>query len=141
MVEPSPLQVGQDVTVCICPRKVFCTFLTCPLPLQVLQVCILPLSFAPLPLHVLQVTYFLTLIFFEVPFAISSKFSFSFTRKLVPLCPVDLLPPPPLRPLSPPPPKKPPKISSPKISPNWLKISSILPACPPPNPPVPGAKA
>src|SRR5258705_4294169 len=46
IVDPSPLQVGQVVTVCICPRKVFCTRLTWPLPPHVLQVCTLPLSFA-----------------------------------------------------------------------------------------------
>src|SRR5688572_12320341 len=62
MVEPSPLQAGQVVTVCICPKNVLVTFLTWPLPPQVLQVCILPLSFAPLPLQVLQPTYFFTLI-------------------------------------------------------------------------------
>src|SRR5436853_6016732 len=49
---PSPLQVGQVVTVCICPRKVLVTLRTCPLPPQVPQVCTLPLSFAPLPLQV-----------------------------------------------------------------------------------------
>src|SRR5688572_14429583 len=54
IVDPSPLQEGQVETVCICPRKVFCTLLTWPLPPHVLQVCILPLSFAPLPLQVLQ---------------------------------------------------------------------------------------
>src|SRR5215213_6207453 len=70
MVVPSPLQAGQVVTVCICPRKVLVTFLTCPLPPQVEQVCTLPLSFAPLPLQVLQGTYFFTLIFLVTPFAI-----------------------------------------------------------------------
>src|SRR5215470_14775437 len=49
IIVPSPLQVGQVVTVCICPRKVFVTRRTCPLPPQVPQVCTLPLSFAPLP--------------------------------------------------------------------------------------------
>src|SRR5882672_11080611 len=62
-VEPSPLQVGQVVTVCIWPRKVLVTLRTWPLPPQVEQVCTLLLSLAPLPLQVLQPTYFLTLIF------------------------------------------------------------------------------
>src|SRR5689334_13002874 len=66
-VEPSPLHVGQVVTVCICPRNVLVTFLTWPLPPQVPQVCTLPLSFAPLPLQVLQVTYFFTLMFLVTP--------------------------------------------------------------------------
>src|SRR5690349_18436590 len=71
-VEPSPPQVGQVVTVCICPRKVLVTFLTWPLPPQVPQVCTLFLSFAPLPLQTLQVTYFFTFIFLVTPLAISS---------------------------------------------------------------------
>src|SRR3954471_10300714 len=49
MVVPSPLHVGQVVTVCIWPRKVLLTFLTCPLPPQVPQVCTLFLSLAPEP--------------------------------------------------------------------------------------------
>src|ERR1700757_4968788 len=60
IVVPSPLQAGQVVTVCIWPRKVFCTFLTCPLPPHVVQVCTLFLSFAPLPLQVVQGIYFFT---------------------------------------------------------------------------------
>src|SRR5687767_9403841 len=64
IVEPSPLQVGQVVTVCICPRKVFVTRRTCPLPPQVLQICTLPLSLAPLPEQVLQPTCFFTFICF-----------------------------------------------------------------------------
>src|SRR6185369_12103441 len=63
MVVPSPLQVGQVVTVCIWPKKVLVTLRTWPLPLQVWQVCTLPLSLAPLPPQVLQLTYFFTLIF------------------------------------------------------------------------------
>src|SRR5688572_11272070 len=127
IVTPSPLQVGQVVTVCICPKNVFCTLLTCPLPPQVLQVCTLPLSFAPEPLQVVQGTCFFTLIFLVTPFAISSYVSFSFTRRLLPLIP--RLRPPPLR-ARPPPPKRLPKRSSPNISPNWLKISSMF--IPPP---------
>ena len=65
-------EVGQVVTVCICPRKVFCTRRTWPEPLQVLQVWILPLSLAPLPLQVVQVTCFFTLICLVTPLAISS---------------------------------------------------------------------
>src|ERR1035437_5765017 len=72
ITEPSPLQVGQVFTVCICPRKVFCTLRTCPFPPQVLQVCILFLSFAPEPPQVLQAMYFFTFIVFVAPFAISS---------------------------------------------------------------------
>src|SRR6476646_10957438 len=64
IVDPSPLQVGQVVTVCICPRKVLVTFLTWPLPPQVEQFCTLPLSLAPLPPQTLQPTYFLTFILF-----------------------------------------------------------------------------
>src|SRR6478735_4001340 len=84
IVLPSPLQVGQVVTVCICPRKVLVTFLTCPLPPQVIQFCTLPLSLAPDPAQVVQETYFFTLIFLETPLAISSKFNFNFTRRLLP---------------------------------------------------------
>src|SRR5688572_23670828 len=76
IVFPSPLHAGQVVTVCICPRKVFCTLLTWPLPPQVPQVCTLFLSFAPEPLQVLQETYFFTLTVLVVPLAISSKFTF-----------------------------------------------------------------
>src|SRR5687767_1006995 len=72
IVVPSPLQVGQVVTVCICPKNVFWTFLTWPLPPQPVQVCTLPLSFAPLPSQVEQGVYFFTLMFFVTPFAISS---------------------------------------------------------------------
>ena len=72
MVDPSPWQFGQVDTVCICPRKVFWTRRTCPLPPQVPQDCILPLSFAPLPLQVVQGTCFLTLMFLVTPLAISS---------------------------------------------------------------------
>src|SRR5436190_14218996 len=71
MVVPSPLQVGQVVTVCICPRKVLVTRLTCPVPPQVAQVCIEALSLAPLPVHTWQVMCFLTLIFLLAPLAIS----------------------------------------------------------------------
>ena len=72
MVVPSPLQVGQVVTVCIWPRKVLVTLFTCPLPPQVPQVCTLLLSFAPLPLQVVQTTCFFTFTFLVVPLAISS---------------------------------------------------------------------
>src|SRR6201986_3327882 len=71
-MDPSPLQVGQVVTVCICPRKVLLTRRTWPLPPQVEQVWTLFLSFAPLPLQVVQETYFFTLIFLVTPLAISS---------------------------------------------------------------------
>src|SRR4029079_9990649 len=64
IVVPSPLQVGQVVTVCICPRKVLVTRRTCPLPPQVPQVVTLPLSLAPLPEQVVQTTCFFTLICF-----------------------------------------------------------------------------
>src|SRR5688572_9861675 len=131
IVEPSPLQLGQVLTVCICPRKVFCTLLTCPLPPHVLQVCTLPSSFAPFPPHVLQATCFFTLIFFVTPFAISSYESFNLMRRLLPLIPRFRWPPR----LRWPPPNMFPKRSSPKISPNWLKISSMF--IPPPYPPLP----
>src|SRR6185295_15232563 len=49
IVLPSPLHVGQVVTVCICPKKVLVTRRTWPLPPHVPQVWTLPLSFAPLP--------------------------------------------------------------------------------------------
>src|SRR5437868_15242689 len=84
IVLPSPLQAGQVVTVCICPKKVFCTLLTWPLPPQVPHVCTLFLSFAPEPLHVPHETYFFTLTVLVVPFAISSKFTFIFIRRLLP---------------------------------------------------------
>src|SRR5450432_1431295 len=72
IVVPSPLQVGQVVTVCIWPRKVLLTRLTCPLPPQVPQVWTLALSLAPLPWQVPQATCFFTFIFLLTPFAISS---------------------------------------------------------------------
>src|ERR1700722_6355517 len=71
-MEPSPLQVGQVVTVCIWPRKVLLTLRTWPLPPQVVQVWTLLRSLAPLPLQVVQETYFLTLMFLVTPLAISS---------------------------------------------------------------------
>ena len=84
-VLPSPLHVGQVFTVCICPKKVLVTFFTCPEPLQVPQVCILSLSFAPLPPQVEQSTCFFTFTCLLTPFAISSKFIFNLIRKLLPL--------------------------------------------------------
>src|SRR5882762_7739516 len=71
-VVPSPLQVGQVVTVCICPKKVLVTRLTWPLPPQVPQVCTLPLSLAPLPAQVVQTTCFFTFTLLVTPLAISS---------------------------------------------------------------------
>src|ERR1700721_2270491 len=50
-MEPSPLQVGQVVTVCIWPRKVLLTRRPWPLPPQVEQVWTLFLFLAPLPLR------------------------------------------------------------------------------------------
>ncbi len=82
IVVPSPLQVGQVVTVCICPKKVFCTFLTCPLPPQVPQVCTLFLSFAPLPLQVAHDTYFLNLYSFSGAFCHLLKIQFYFDSKI-----------------------------------------------------------
>src|SRR5690606_20696651 len=89
---PSPLQVGQVLVVCICPRIVFVTRLTDPLPLHVLQVLKEDLSFAPEPSHDLQTTFLFTFIFFSTPFAISSKVSFTLIRRLLPLA--TLRPPP-----------------------------------------------
>src|SRR5882724_8752333 len=92
MVVPSPLQVGQAVTVCICPRKVLLTRFTWPLPPQVEQVCMLLLSLAPLPPQVWHTTYFFTFTLRVTPLAISSYDSFSFIRRLLPRTP-RLLPP------------------------------------------------
>jgi hypothetical protein len=44
---------------------------TCPDPWQVEQFEILCESAAPVPSHTVQVSYFVTLIFFSAPFAIS----------------------------------------------------------------------
>ena len=85
IVVPSPLQVGQVLVVCIWPKMVLVTLLTAPLPPQVLQVEKEFLSFAPDPSQVLQRICLLTLIFFSIPLAISSKVSFTLIRRLVPL--------------------------------------------------------
>src|SRR5690606_18131891 len=125
---PSPLQVGQVLVVCICPKMVLVTRLTDPEPPHVLQVWYDDLSLAPVPLQVRQTTCLFTFIFFSTPLAISSKVSLTLMRRLVPLGirrpPLELLPPP----------KKLSKgLPLPKISPNWLKISSIFMPAPPPK--------
>src|SRR5690606_15070017 len=97
---PSPLQVGQVLVVCICPRMVLVTRRTDPAPPQVPQVLNEDLSFAPDPSQVLQTMLLLTFIFFSTPLAISSKVNFTFIRRLLPL---ETLRPPPLD--WPPPPK------------------------------------
>jgi hypothetical protein len=73
MVEPSPLQVGQVLVVCIWPKIVLVTLRTAPDPPQVLQVWKDDLSFAPVPSQVLQTICLLTFIFFSAPLAISSS--------------------------------------------------------------------
>src|SRR5690606_41623218 len=82
---PSPLQVGQVLVVCICPRIVFVTRRTAPVPPQVRQVWNDDLSRAPLPSQVGQMICLLTLIFFSVPLAISCSVSLTLIRRLVPL--------------------------------------------------------
>src|SRR6202012_6269946 len=72
ITEPSPLQVGQVLVVCIWPSMVLVTRRTAPWPPQVLQVWKLDLSLAPVPSHVLQTICLFTFIFFSVPLAISS---------------------------------------------------------------------
>src|SRR5437868_4813735 len=103
MVEPSPLQVGQVLVVCIWPNMVFVTLRTAPEPPQVLQVWNDDRSLAPVPSHVLQTICLFTFIFFSVPLAISSRVSLTLIRRLLPR--VTRRPPalPPWRP----PPKKP----------------------------------
>src|SRR5690554_1154312 len=103
---------------------VFVTRLTEPVPEQVEQVWKEDLSFAPEPSQVLQTIFLFTLIFFSTPLAISSRVSFTLIRKLLPR--ITRRPPPPRE-------RDPPKKlskglppSPPKISPNWLKISSIF---------------
>src|ERR1700761_2717525 len=127
MVVPSPLQVGQVLVVCICPKMVFVTRRTAPDPPQVLQVWKDALSFAPVPSQVLQGICLLTFIFFSVPLAISSSVKRTLIRRLLPRA--TRRPPPPWRP--PPPPKKPSNgLPPPKISPNGLNMSFI--SMPPP---------
>src|SRR5476651_49084 len=131
MVEPSPLQVGQVLVVCIWPSMVLVTLRTAPEPPQVLQVEKDDWSFAPVPSQVRQTTCLFTFIFFSAPLAISSRVKRTLIRRLLPRA-TRLPPPPPWRP--PPPPKKPsnglPPL--PKMSPNWLKISFISIPGPPP---------
>jgi len=69
---------------------------TCPDPWQVEHVDMLEASAAPVPLHESQASYFVTFSFFSVPAAISSRVSFTFTLRLVPLLTLFplLLPPP-----------------------------------------------
>src|ERR1700761_3706279 len=102
MIEPSPLQVGQVLVVCIWPSIVLVTRRTAPWPPQVLQVWNDDLSFAPVPSQVLQIICLLTLIFFSAPLAISSTVRRTFIRKLLPratrLPPLLCLPPPPKKP-------------------------------------------
>src|SRR5690606_3733815 len=81
---PSPLQVGQVLVVCICPRMVLVTRLTAPVPPQVRHVLNEDLSFAPEPSQVEQTTCLLTFIFFSAPLAISLSVSFTLIRRLVP---------------------------------------------------------
>ena len=133
--EPSPLQVGHVLVVCIWPNMVLVTRRTAPLPPQVRQVLTDDLSFAPEPLQLWQTTCLFTFIFFSTPLAISSRVSLTLMRKLLPRATrrpprVDCPPPKKLSKGLPPPP--------PKISPNWLKISSMFmfPA-PPEGPPCP----
>src|SRR5690606_12721454 len=126
---PSPLQVGQVLVVCICPRMVLVTRRTAPVPPQVRQVLNDDLSFAPVPSQVEQTTFLLTLIFFSAPLALSLSVSFTLMRRFDPFA--TRRPP-----RCPPPPKKlsnglPPP---PKMSPNWLNMSSMF-MPPPPNPP------
>src|ERR1700761_9270901 len=56
ITEPSPLQVGQVLVVCIWPSMVLVTRRTAPEPPQVLHVWNDDLSLAPLPSQVLQTT-------------------------------------------------------------------------------------
>src|SRR5690606_1352017 len=126
---PSPPQALQVLVVCIWPKMVLVTRRTVPDPPQFRHVWTDDLSRAPLPSQEEQVTCLLTLIFFSTPLAISSSVSLTLMRRLVPL---DTRRPP----WRPPPPKKlskglPPP---PKISPNWLNMSSIF-MPPPPKPP------
>src|SRR5690606_28276919 len=117
-------------------RMVFVTRRTVPDPLQVEHVLNAAPFLAPVPLHGLQETFLLTLIFFSTPEAISSRVSLTRIRKLLPR-----------EPRRPPPEFDPPKKLSkglppaapPKISPNWLNMSSMFmpPWPPPPNPPPP----
>src|SRR6187402_3087448 len=84
ITEPSPLQVGQVLVVCIWPNMVLVTRRTAPWPPQVLQVWKDDLSLAPVPSQVLQSTCLFTLIFFSVPLAISSSVNLTLIRKLLP---------------------------------------------------------
>src|SRR5471032_861436 len=128
MVEPSPLQVGQVLVVCIWPNMVLVTLRTAPEPPQVLQVCTDDLSFAPVPSQVLQTICLF--IFISVPLAISSRVNLTLMRRLLPRV---TRRPPALPPCLPPPKKPSNGLPPPNISPNWLNMSSIF--IPPPPPP------
>merc|ERR1711974_561381 len=65
-----------------------------------------------------------TFIFFSTPFAISSSVSFTLILRLLPF--TRRCPPPPKPPPKPEKPPPPPPNAPPKISPNWLKVSSIF---------------
>ena len=136
MTVPRPPQVGHTEAVCICPKKLLTVCTTWPRPWQVGQVSVEPSS-EPLPWQCVHATYLLTLIFFFVPWAISCRLSFTFTRRLEPRCltvPPRLPPPKPPKPLKPPPPKSKPR-------PNTLFRMSLRSKSPkPPKPPPPLAE-
>src|SRR5690606_8161167 len=92
---PSPLQLGHVLLDTIWPSIVFTTFLTCPFPPHMVQVCKEVPFFAPFPLHVPQVTCLFTLIFFSTPLAISSRFNLSLIRRFDPFLLRDCPPPEP----------------------------------------------
>ena len=122
----------------LCPRKVFITLFTWPVPWQAGQVLMSEAFFVPFPPHSLQGTFFSMVISFSAPRAISSRVIFTRTlmsRPLLTLCEGPSSPPKPLpNPLNPPnpPPKrlfrmsfrspKPPLKSGPACPP--------IPACP-----------
>ena len=73
MVSPLPWQVGQVVTLTIEPRKVWRTWRTSPLPLQVAQRTGVVPGSAPLPRQVGQVSWRVTCTSFSAPAMLSSK--------------------------------------------------------------------
>src|SRR5688572_26224397 len=98
---------------------VLVTLLTCPAPLHVEHLLKADPFWAPEPLHELHATALFTLIFFSTPLVISAKVSFTLIRRLLPRFTWRLPPPPPPKKLSN-------GLWPPKISPNWLKMSSIF---------------
>src|SRR5699024_1489879 len=124
ITSPVPWHVGQARCVCVRPKKLSTTSVTTPVPLQVLHLPTPEGVRAPLPPHWSQATNLLILSFLVVPFTISFRVSRTFTRRSEPRFTRRAPPAEPPKPPNPPKPLKPPPKWPPKMSPNWLNISS-----------------